>query len=271
MEHSSLCCMRNGDRCPSTTGAHEGWMQSDLQKGLNLSLSCWIFCSKWTLLVCLHFYCIVIFGAVAAIISWHIMIQKYGSPGWQKDTGTCRMRGELVPGLDAKFIISTLMPRGPKCQCFQTQSSSRLTIQKWSSPEIVQVHPENLAFWTQSWRFGSRWFSFFNNGWYLDGSFSRQYVATLFLCVCVCLGWSPLLHLAVCLTSASNAWISSIFYFQRRSCSSACYTPRRWWSYDLPDVSTMVTSESFILLKCLFEKTSFRGQGSLAHPSVSNI
>lgn len=185
MEHSSLCCMRNGDRCPSTTGAHEGWMQSDLQKGLNLSLSCWIFCSKWTLLVCLHFYCIVIFGAVAAIISWHIMIQKYGSPGWQKDTGTCRMRGELVPGLDAKFIISTLMPRGPKCQCFQTQSSSRLTIQKWSSSEIVQVHPENLAFWTQSWRFGSRWFSFFNNGWYLDGSFSRQYVATLFLCVCV--------------------------------------------------------------------------------------
>lgn len=70
-----------------------------------------------------------------------------------------------------------------------------------------------------------RWFSFFNLGSFLGGSFSGQYVATLFL---VCLGWSPLLHLAVCLTSASNVWISSIFYFQRRSCST-CDTPGRRW------------------------------------------
>lgn len=63
----------------------------------------------------------------------------------------------LVLTLNSSF---PLMPCGPKCRCFQIQSSSRLTNQKWSSSEVIQVRPGNLTFWTQTWRFGSDDFRF---------------------------------------------------------------------------------------------------------------
>ena len=149
---------------------------------------------------------------------------------------------------------------------------------KWSSSEIIQVHPENLAFWTRSWRFGSRWFSFFNLGWFLDISFSNAVCCNfVFFCVCVCVSGlvGPLLHLAVVTWHLPpKAWISSIFYFQRRSCSSTCYTPGSWfwWSYDEHQTYRSNGHEWIIhVVEVFVLKKDFRGQGSLAHPSVSDI